>query len=90
MNVENFKKVLAQIEAHPETWDQTHWHCGTKHCFAGHAQNLARGIVWTGRTFGDARNYLGLTDNEAGYLFNIWRTLRDFKVFLARKESGLS
>ena len=32
-------QILAQITAHPETWDQRHWHaaCGMKHCIAGWA-----------------------------------------------------
>jgi len=36
-------KVLAQLEAHPETWDQEVWHseCQTSHCLAGWAVVLA-------------------------------------------------
>ena len=32
-------QILAQITAHPESWDQRRWHaaCGTKHCIAGWA-----------------------------------------------------
>ena len=41
MNVENFKRVLGHIKAHPETWNQGEWHCGTAHCFAGHAQIMS-------------------------------------------------
>lgn len=33
--------VLATIEANPSHWDQSDWHCGTSHCFAGFAQYLA-------------------------------------------------
>jgi hypothetical protein len=28
--------ALARIELHPESWDQSVWHCGTTHCYAGH------------------------------------------------------
>lgn len=38
-------QVLAQIEAHPETWDQTDWRtqrdCGTAYCFAGWAVEMS-------------------------------------------------
>jgi hypothetical protein len=36
------RKIVAQVEAHPETWDQGAWHstCGTKHCIAGWAVQL--------------------------------------------------
>ena len=30
-----FERTVAAIEAHPEHWNQEHWHCGTTHCFAG-------------------------------------------------------
>ncbi len=35
--------VLQQIEAHPETHDQSGWHseCGTKHCAAGWVVTIA-------------------------------------------------
>ena len=31
-------KAMNQILEHPETWDQTVWHCGTSHCFGGWVQ----------------------------------------------------
>lgn len=44
-NADLLERTLAQIEAHPETWDQQTWAakttCGTAHCFAGHAVMLA-------------------------------------------------
>ena len=50
MILENFRRVLAQIEAQPETWDQESWHrlqrhspCGTAHCFAGWSEIFATG-----------------------------------------------
>lgn len=33
--IEVLVKALALIEANPEHWDQTRWHCGTTHCLAG-------------------------------------------------------
>lgn len=29
-------QAIACIEADPESWDQSRWHCGTTCCFAGH------------------------------------------------------
>jgi hypothetical protein len=37
--------VLDQIDAHPETWNQGTWDCGTAACFAGWAVRLAGGEV---------------------------------------------
>ncbi len=36
-------RILAQITAHPETWDQRVWHsaCDTQHCIAGWACHLS-------------------------------------------------
>jgi hypothetical protein len=36
--------VLDQIDAHPETWNQGTWDCGTAACFAGWAVRLSGGI----------------------------------------------
>lgn len=36
-NIPLLRKTLEHIESHPEEWDQSKWHCGTKFCFAGHA-----------------------------------------------------
>lgn len=35
-NIELLDKALKIIEEHPEHWNQSHWHCGTSHCLAGH------------------------------------------------------
>lgn len=37
--------VLDQIDAHPETWDQSIWDCGTKACFAGWVIRLSGGAI---------------------------------------------
>lgn len=44
-NVALLNQTLAYIEAHPQEWDQTTWHCGTTACFAGHAA-LLDGAEW--------------------------------------------
>jgi len=79
MNIENFKLVLAKIESDPNCWDQSNWHCGTKHCFAGWAQILSgkEPNVHTVRT--DAREFLDIDKPYADYLFDPDRTINDLK-----------
>lgn len=36
-NVPLLRKTLEHIQNHPDEWEQSIWHCGTKFCFAGHA-----------------------------------------------------
>jgi hypothetical protein len=79
MNRENYRKVLDQIEAHPETWNQSFWHCGTTHCFAGWAQILSGKPADDGTVRRDARIYLDLSLIEADYLFAPQRTLDDLR-----------
>lgn len=82
MNIENYKKVLEQIETHPEAWDQTHWHCNTVHCFAGHAQILSGHEANTCFVRRDARIWLDINLYESDYLFDADRTIEDFKDVL--------
>src|SRR3990167_6733018 len=35
------RKILDRIEANPKCFDMADWHCGTTHCRAGHAIDLA-------------------------------------------------
>ena len=44
VNVELLQKTLDTIKANPQHWDQTKWHCGTSHCFAGFAELIAKNI----------------------------------------------
>jgi hypothetical protein len=82
MNKENFQKVIDEIEKNPDSFDQKNWHCGTKHCFAGHAQILGGFTINPKTTRRDARIFLDVSKNEADWLFNPSRTLDDFKNFL--------
>ncbi|MDE2000739.1 MAG: hypothetical protein KGI52_17635 [Burkholderiales bacterium] len=81
-NLERIKAILDHIEAHPETWNQRNWHCGTTHCFAGHAQ-LAAGMLANDKTVrADAREWLSLTRAEADYYFARARTLDQLRELL--------
>ena len=82
MNKENVQKVLDLIEANPSCWNQEKWHCGTTHCFAGHAQILSgkQENVKTVRT--DARIYLDLSLADADWAFYFLRTLEELKTLI--------
>ncbi len=43
-NAELAYMVLDQIDAHPETWNQGTWDCGTAACFAGWAVRISGGV----------------------------------------------
>jgi hypothetical protein len=47
-NAELAYKILDHIDAHPESWDQGSWDCGTTACFAGWALRLSGVKVTTG------------------------------------------
>lgn len=80
-NMVLIQRVLAQIEARPETWDQSIWHtdCGTAHCFAGWAQVLEGLPASVFSVVDDARKALGFTPYEAAHYFASNRTLEELK-----------
>jgi len=88
MNIDNFRKIIAQIIAHPETFTQTvcHSECGTKHSLAGWAQRMAGYPLEPSRAFKDAMAWLELDVHDARYLFDEERTLEDFKVFYEERK----
>jgi hypothetical protein len=89
INYEAIKRVLDRIEANPNIWNQSEWHCGTSHCFAGHAQ-IDAGLPenWnTTRT--DARIHFGFTQSEANYYFCPYRSLEELKnALIPLDENG--
>jgi hypothetical protein len=44
INTELLQLTLKTIKENPEHWDQTRWHCGTSHCFAGFAELIENNI----------------------------------------------
>lgn len=95
MNSRRYVAVLEAIERNPKHWDQTDWHCGTSHCFAGVAelQQFNLSIKTSARKFYSrraredptqyttevAQHWLGLEDEQAAWLFSSHRTLDDFR-----------
>lgn len=43
INKELLKEVLATVKANTDHWDQTVWHCGSSHCFAGFTECIVSG-----------------------------------------------
>lgn len=100
-NIELMKKVLKQIEDHPETWEQRSWRCETGLCFAGWTAELS-GAKWDDPkdpldpyvVVGDdvvhvssyARKALGLTGDEAEELFSGFNRLRHLREIVAEFE----
>ena len=75
-NAELAWRVLDHIDAHPESWDQNVWGCGTAACFAGWAVRLSGGVIAGERnsdaevvdtTDDSAHPLVGLTVEEAAY-----------------------
>jgi hypothetical protein len=69
---DRYRAVVEYIKAHPEEYNQKSWHssCGTTACFAGRAQIMSGKAPDKDTTRRDAKIWLGLTKNEADYLFD--------------------
>lgn len=78
-NAELAYKILDHIRENPKEWDQSTWHCGTTHCFAGFAELFTTGEIDDetdgARTWNIATEALGITDEDAYTLFNPTNTL---------------
>lgn len=71
-------KTLDHIKAHPKHWDQSVWHCGTTHCFAGLVELFTTGEdESTALTWDVAAEALGIDDIESRLLFNPENKLSD-------------
>ena len=89
MNKELLQLTLDTIKQNPQHWDQTQWHCGTTHCFAGIAELLHKQqpidncISEEDIDSSDVYNYaveaLGLTIYQADSLFSPVNTLEDLE-----------
>ena len=83
-------KQVNHILANPDSWDQGKWHsaCGTKHCIAGHGQ-IASGRPMDNPTCtDDAREWYGLTCDDADWLFDRDRTLPELHGFASSALAG--
>lgn len=86
-NKELFVRVMNHIITHPETWNQGNWHCGTQHCFAGHAQVMYFGTD-SGSTEEEAMEALKICQDLARWLFNANRGLLEMYECVRSIVSG--
>ena len=86
MNVKNFKLVLDKIKSDPEHWQQSDWHCGTKHCFAGWAQILSGKPANNDTVRHDARIFLDLDSVTADYCFAYDATIKRLESVLDGRD----
>jgi hypothetical protein len=65
INVQLLRDTLAHIEAHPETWDQATYRCGSSMCFAGWAAELD-GCVWatSGLEYSDDNEFVKARESD--------------------------
>jgi len=78
------------ILRNPESWCQAAYHtaCGAKHCIAGHGQ-IAAGKPMRGNTCrADAREWYGLTSEDADWLFRHDCTLTELYNFAMAAIAG--
>lgn len=83
MNKKLFNKVLDRIQLDPAGWDQSVYdgHNGTNkvHCFGGWVVILDGQIITSSTdTFNEAMRLLEITYNQAHWLFDTPRTIKDF------------
>lgn len=78
---ELLRAAVNHIIENPDTFDQSRWHCGTKHCIAGHCQILAGKNPIESNAMKDAQEAIGLSDRDAMWLFAAHRTLWDIWNF---------
>jgi hypothetical protein len=77
------KTAINKILEQPEKWDQSAWHspCGTKHCIAGWCQILSGNAKLEFSARGDSIKALGISQEEADYLFDSKRTISEIYKF---------
>ena len=51
VNKELLKNTLKLIEENPDHWQQSRWHCGTNHCFAGFVECHVRDADFRGEIY---------------------------------------
>lgn len=85
INKELLQLTLDTIKANPQHWAQTHWHCGTTHCFAGFAELLGMGLSLDTK-IGE------LQSNDSIYWWEgeVWKTCTNAQEFLGLSDNQAS
>ena len=83
-------EAVNHIIEHPETHNQMQWHsdCGTKHCIAGHCQILGGNAANSSTARDDAVRMLGISDEDANWLFSGSRHIVDIHQFAQAMIEG--
>lgn len=81
MNLPLLVEVINTITQNPSCWDQRSWHCGTQHCFFGHAQILGGRTQNAETAYQDGKELLGLSEADATWLSHADRTLHELHQF---------
>ncbi len=84
LNKRLLSQVVNQLVAHPETHNQSSWHCGTSHCVGGWSQVFAHGTEvhkYPEDSHTDATALLGLSLADAVWLFDSRRTISEIHNF---------
>jgi len=82
--------VVNQIITYPETHNQDEYHCGTSHCVAGWAQVLGHGpmLKYPTNIWDDAVGLLGLSQDDAHYLFSSQRRISEIRIRASELITG--
>ena len=83
-------KQVNVILTNRESWNQDAYHssCGTKHCIAGHGQIASGKPMGINTCRDDAREWYGLTGEDAEWLFRHDRTLTELYEFARLALAG--
>lgn len=89
MNVQNFKRTLDYIKAHPNQWTQWKYggSCGVEHCFIGWAAEFSEDINENEAVWRTAARWLGISPQEEEWICMSRNGIADFEAFLA--EGGI-
>jgi len=86
-NAELAYRALDHIDAHPESWDQRTWGCGTVACFAGWAVILSGGVLdadgYDSNVVAGPEELVGMTVEAAANRLlqaNVWAERSDGEV----------
>lgn len=85
---ELLRQVVNKILECPGEWDQKTWHCGTKHCVGGWAQILGGRPQDMDATAKDAMELIGLSQEDAAWLFSGARRIGEIHAFATAFVNG--
>ena len=85
---ELLRAAINQILAHPETWNQRDWHCGTRHCFGGWCQVKAGEKETDYAVKSDLARNAGIPVEDVEWLCSGLRTLSELHAYVKARLDG--